>query len=38
MEWLDLTTPEAELLQPLPGGRLTVEQVFPPPETGQLFD
>ena len=38
MEWLDLTTPEAELLQPLPGGRLTVEQVFPPPGKGQLFD
>lgn len=37
MEWLDLTTPEAELLRPLPAGRLAVEQVFPPPETGQLF-
>lgn len=37
MEWLDLTTPEAELLRPLPAGRLAVEQVFPPPEMGQLF-
>jgi putative SOS response-associated peptidase YedK len=27
--WLDLTRPEAELLQPLPAGRLTVEQVRP---------
>ena len=25
--WLDLTRPEAELLQPLPAGSLTVEQV-----------
>ena len=37
MEWLDLTTAESELLRPLPGGRLTVEQVFPPPEAGPLF-
>lgn len=37
MDWLDLTTPEAELLRPLPAGRLAVEQVFPPVETGQLF-
>ena len=37
MEWLDLTTAEADLLRPLPAGRLAVEQVFPPPETGQLF-
>jgi putative SOS response-associated peptidase YedK len=25
--WLDLTKPEAELLQPLPAGSLNVEQV-----------
>jgi putative SOS response-associated peptidase YedK len=37
MEWLDLTTPEASLLRALPAGRLAVQQVFPPPETGQLF-
>lgn len=37
MEWLDLTTPESDLLRPQPAGRLAVEQVFPPPETGQLF-
>ena len=33
MEWLDLTTPETDLLRPSPAGRLAVEQVFPPPET-----
>jgi putative SOS response-associated peptidase YedK len=27
--WLDLTRPEAELLQPLPAGSLSVEQVRP---------
>lgn len=27
MAWLDLTRPEADLLRPLPGGRLKVEQV-----------
>jgi len=27
--WLDLTRPEAELLQSLPAGSLTVEQVRP---------
>lgn len=27
--WLDLTRPEAELLQPLPAGSLTVEQIRP---------
>ncbi len=27
IHWLDLTRPEAELLQPLPAGALTVEQV-----------
>lgn len=37
MEWLDLTTPEAELFRPLPAGRLAVERVFPPAETGRLF-
>ncbi|WP_439477390.1 SOS response-associated peptidase family protein [Brevundimonas sp.] len=37
MEWLDLTTPETDLLQPLPAGRLAVEQVFPTPEAGLLF-
>jgi putative SOS response-associated peptidase YedK len=37
MEWLDLTRPEAELLRPLPAGRLAVERVFPPAETGRLF-
>ena len=37
MEWLDLTTPETDLLRPLPAGRLAVEQVFPPLKTGQLF-
>jgi putative SOS response-associated peptidase YedK len=37
MEWLDLTKPEAELLRPLPAGRLAVERVFPPAETGRLF-
>ncbi|WP_332660561.1 SOS response-associated peptidase family protein [Brevundimonas sp.] len=30
MEWLELTTPENELLAPLPGGSLAVERVFPP--------
>lgn len=29
MDWLDLTTPEKELLSPLPGGSLDVERVFP---------
>jgi putative SOS response-associated peptidase YedK len=37
MEWLDLTRPEAELLRPLPAGRLAVERVFPPAETARLF-
>ena len=37
MEWLDLTTPEAELLRPLPAGRLAVERVFPPAGPGQLY-
>jgi putative SOS response-associated peptidase YedK len=37
MEWLDLTRPEAELLRPQPAGRLAVERVFPPAETGRLF-
>ena len=37
MEWLDLTTPEAELFRPLPAGRLAVERVFPPAETARLF-
>ena len=39
MEWLDLTVPGAEtdLLRPPPAGSLAVEQVFPLPETGQLF-
>ena len=37
MEWLDLTTPEAELFRPLPAGRLAVERVFPPAATGRLF-
>jgi putative SOS response-associated peptidase YedK len=37
MEWLDLTTPEAELLRPLPAGRLAVERVFPSAETAGLF-
>ena len=37
MEWLDLTTPEAELLRPLPAGRLAVDRVFPPAETARLF-
>ncbi len=37
MAWLDLTAPEADLLRPLPAGRLAVEQVFPPPESDQLF-
>ena len=27
LAWLDLTRPEAELLRPLPAGRLRVEQV-----------
>ena len=27
--WLDLTRPDAELLQPLPAGSLTVEQIRP---------
>jgi putative SOS response-associated peptidase YedK len=27
LPWLDLTCPEAELLRPLPGGSLTVDQV-----------
>ena len=27
LNWLDLTRPEAELLRPLPAGRLTVEQI-----------
>ena len=38
MEWLDLTTPEADLLRPMPAGSLTVERVFPPAGTAQLFD
>lgn len=29
LEWLDLTTPEAELLRPLPAGSLAVEKMFP---------
>ena len=37
MDWLDLKTPEADILKPVPGGRLAVKQVFPRPETGQLF-
>ncbi len=37
MEWLDLTTAEAELLRPLPAGRLAVERVFPSAETAGLF-
>ncbi len=37
MDWLVLSTAEADLFRPLPAGRLFVEQVFPPPETGQLF-
>jgi putative SOS response-associated peptidase YedK len=35
MAWLDLTTPEAELLQPLPRGSLAVEQAYPPLDAGQ---
>lgn len=35
MAWLDLITPEAELLQPLPAGRLAVERAFPPLEDDQ---
>jgi putative SOS response-associated peptidase YedK len=40
MEWLDLTTPEAELLAPLPANCLDVERVFPASEDAsppQLF-
>lgn len=37
LEWLDLTTPQEQLLQPLPAGRLAVARVFPPPESGPLF-
>lgn len=37
MAWLDLSVAEADLLRPLPAGRLAVERVFPLPETGQLF-
>ncbi|MDP1528480.1 MAG: SOS response-associated peptidase family protein [Rhodoferax sp.] len=38
MEWLDLTRPGPDILRSLPAGRLAVERVFPPVETGQLFD